>query len=269
MSETPTVHRSVSQANEYEQCPYRFKLRRIDKAPEIPSVWAPQGTGVHTAAEAFERSQRSLSLEQTQEVFRESYTEAINRQCEQVPNFDHWFRSGPYDAKADIERRFHLGLEQTARYVKYYREIAPEETIWHAPDGTPAIEMEFSIMLGDVLVRGFLDQGVQIPSRGISVRDIKTGKTPGDAFQLAVYAEAMSQVHQVRPDDGDYWMAQRGKPTVPYNLSTWPTERLTGVFQRIDTGIRAGEFPASPDPGKCSRCPVQASCSFFARKVDR
>ena len=256
-------YRSVSQLTDYQKCPYLYYKRRIERVWQRPAAWLPQGSAVHEAAEEFEKSGRSLSTDQAQEVFRESYAKEVGRYCETTPNLDYWFASGPYKGEQDIERRFGLGLEQVSKYVDYYTEAHPEEVIWITPEGEPAIELGFDIDLDGVQVRGFIDQVIEHPEYGVHVRDIKTGNQPGNDFQLAVYAVAINDMYGTEITTGDYWMGRQGKPTKEvYKLDYWTREKVSEEFHAVDEGIRAGNFPASPEDSKCRFCPVSASCAF-------
>src|SRR5262249_30789572 len=52
---------------------HSYYLARVKKAWQKPAAWLPQGSAVYEAAEAWERSGRTMSVEQAQDVFRESY----------------------------------------------------------------------------------------------------------------------------------------------------------------------------------------------------
>lgn len=254
-------YRSVSQIKQYERCPQSYKLSRIDKVWQRPAAWLPQGSAVHEAAEAWERSGRTLTLEQTQDAFRESYQKHVNAYCEITPNFGWWSASGPYAGKADVERRYKIGLEQTAKYIDWYTNH-PREVIWIAPDGTPGIEIGFDIDLDGIPIRGFIDAVIQVPNEVI-VRDNKTGNTPGDDFQLAVYGIALAEQFGIEPPErGDYWMGRSGKPTYPYDLTDWPRERVSEKFQELERNLQAGLFPPDPEPDKCRFCDVSFACEF-------
>lgn len=256
--------RSVSQYKEWMRCPYSYYLHRVLGVWERPAAWLPQGNAVHEAAEAHERSGRTMAVAEAQDIFRESYARHTNNLLDDTPNANFWFASGPYRGEADIERRYKLGLEQTERYVRYYEDTAPNEVIWTTPDGTPAIELPFQVDLGGVPVRGYIDAVIRHPKHGVIVRDNKTGKQPGDDFQLAVYAIAIWLMYGQEISTGDYWMGQRGRPTKPYTLDKWGTEALSEEFAKLDEGIRAENYEPAPDPDKCWFCPVNASCDFSA-----
>lgn len=253
-------HRSVSQLKLYERCPQAYKLSRIDKVWQKPAAWLAQGSAVHEAIEAFERSGRTMSLEDMEDVFRESYATHINEACEVTPNFEAWFKSGPYDGETDIERRYHIGIAQCAKYRDWCF-AHPEEVIWVADDGTPGIELAFDIDLDGVLVRGFIDAVIRHGDE-ILVRDHKTGNQPGDDFQLGVYAVALKEVHGIEPKIGDYWMGKSGKPTYPYELEEWDRAAVAAKFRELEDNIAAGRFDADPEPSKCRFCDVAWACEF-------
>lgn len=261
--EEKKVHRSVSQINQYTKCPYSYYLDRIEKVWSRPAAWLAQGSAVHVAAEMFERSERKMTLEEMEEVFRESYVEEIAKYTEDTPNFEYWFASGPYGGEVDIERRHGIGLEQCGKYINWYDEH-PEEVIWVADDGTPGIEIGFDIELDGVPVRGYIDAVIQVEDKVI-VRDNKTGNQPGDDFQLGTYKVALEEQFGVEGiTEGDYWMGRSGKPTYAYDLTEWTREAVTSKFHELEANIQAGNFEPDPEPSKCRFCSVSTSCSFFA-----
>lgn len=248
-------YRSVSQANQMSRCPEAYRLSRIERVWQKPSAWLPQGSAVHYAAEMWEKSGRTMTLAAAQAAFDESYTEEVRKYAEKTPNFDFWERSGPYNGRVDIERRWGIGMAQVAAYIKYYQEH-PEEV----PDvygGEPAVELSFDVKFGDVKVRGLIDMVVDDKPR-----DNKTGKKPGDDFQLATYAGALAVQYDVPFTTGDYWMAQQGKPTRPYDLSGWSVQRLADEYGAVDELIKSENFEPKPDPGTCQFCSVRSSCDY-------
>lgn len=257
-------YRSVSQYKQYTNCPYSYYLQRVERVPQRYAAWLAQGVADHEAFEEYERSERTMTLGQMEAVFSEAYDREINKACEDEPDFDTWFASGPYGGRVDTERRYQLGMDQLDRYRAWY-EKHPEEVIWIAPDGTPGIELGFDIELDNVRVRGFID--AVITMEGIDqaiVRDNKTGNLPGDDFQLATYAVALNKTYGTNIHTGDYWMGKTGKPTFGYDLTEWTEERLTDAFGAMDEGVRSENFEPDPEPAKCRFCSVAQSCKFSA-----
>lgn len=260
-------HRSVSQLNSYERCPYAYYLARVKKVWQRPAAWLAQGTAFHEVAEKKVKADlegQPLTTAIAKSMFTEVYVNTINEQLEVTPNFQYWFRSGPYDGQVDIVRRHQLGLEQIDRF-QAWQDSHPEEVIWIAPDGTPGIEIGFDIDLDGVKIKGFIDAVLdsEDDNFGVIVRDYKTGNTPGDDFQLGVYGVALSEQFGIRrPRIGEYWMGRTGKATRPYDLDEWTRAAVAAKFHELDENIRAGRFDPRPSSDKCRFCDVAASCDY-------
>lgn len=248
-------YRSVSQAQAYTKCPYAYYLARIAKVQSRPAAWLPQGTAFHEMAEKLDLSEEAVTLDQAKAWFGDAYDAQVGRYGAQVPNLWAWFPSGPYKGPEDIERRYGIGMGQVESYYRY-REAHPDERPVQI-NGNLAVELEFKVMFGDVEVRGFIDQVLSD-----RVRDLKTGKKPGNDFQLATYAKAVQVQYDYEVGIGDYWMAQKGKPTAPYDLSEWTLEALTEEYGKVDEGIRAERFDPNPSEDNCTFCDVRAHCEF-------
>lgn len=260
--------RSVSQINQYTRCPQAYKLARIDKVWARPAAWLPQGTAFHAVAEEYEKrlhiAGQQMTLEEAKDMFREEYAKHIGVYTEITPNFEWWSWSGPYNGERDIERRYAIGLEQIEKFVNWRTTEGQE--IWVTPEGAPAIELSFNIDLDGIKVRGFIDAVVIVDDEP-RVRDYKTGNSPGDDFQLGVYALAIFMLYGVPITKGDYFMAgKKGKPAKPtavYDLSAWTYEAVKERFHEVEARIQAGDFEPLPEPDKCKFCDVSYSCSYF------
>lgn len=273
MTEEIRQHRSVSQYNSFNRCGYAYKLARIDKVWQRPAAWLPQGSAVHAVAEAYELQKFKgfpMDLEQAQDLFRQEYAKEIEKYAEVTPRFDYWFSSGSYHGEVDIERRYNIGLEQVEKFINW-TESHPKEAIWISPEGVPGIELSFDFDLDGVLIRGFIDAVISVDPGGTTpsfhvVRDYKTGNTPGDDFQLAVYKVALEEVYGLTVDYGDYYMAGKaGKPaftTHPHNLEEWTREAVSEKFQELEAAIKAEKFEPKPDPKICVMCDVSLACQY-------
>ncbi|MFE7717515.1 RecB family exonuclease [Nocardia rhizosphaerihabitans] len=263
---------SVSQYKTYRDCPQQWYLIKVAGAWQRPAAWFVQGSAFHAAAEAREKSGRTLTLEEMEDVYKKSFVEEVKKYthgteekkfADATPNLSWWFASGPYGGEADLERRFGIGLAQVAKYPAWY-EKHPEEVIWTAPDGTPGVELPFDIDLDGVRVRGYIDALIMNTKTGRkTVRDNKTGKSPGDEFQLEVYKIAEEIQHGEEFTHGDYWMAVSGKPTIPYDLRETTRERITEQFHWLAEQIEAERFDPDPEPSKCNFCGVASACPIF------
>lgn len=267
MTTTQLPLRSVSQYNQYTRCPMSYKLARIDKVWQRPAAWLPQGTAFHDVAELveiWESYGMPLSLDEAQELYRTFYARDIEAFSEETPNFDWWSWSGPYNGERDIERRYHVGLEQVEKFMAWRQDKG--QKIWVTPDGQPAIELYFEIELDGIRVRGYIDAVVEVGGE-LRVRDYKTGNTPGDDFQLGVYALAVEEMFGVEVSTGDYYMAgKKGKKpaaTHPYDLTEWTREKVSEKFHEVEAAIQEGRFEPDPETSKCQFCDVSYSCPIY------
>lgn len=267
--EVKTQPRSVSQVQQYQKCPYSYFLGRIARDPngnkiwDRPAAWLPMGTAVHAAAEAYERSTRSMPLDQMELVYVDSYESETNELLE-TSTMDTWSHSGRYAGEADIERRWGIGLGQVVKYFDYYGTgKGAKDVVWVSDDGTPGIELEFNIDLDGVAVRGYIDTVFQTP-RVIIVNDNKTGVKPGDVFQLATYGVAMKEQYGADVNHGQFWMGRKGEPTTLTDLFEMGRSEVSDVYHTMDAAVKAEKFDPDPSPEKCGRCGFNSYCPFVA-----
>lgn len=251
----PVKYRSVSQVKQYNDCPYQYYLQRRARAWQRPAAWFPQGIGVHKAIEEVEKSGRTMTLEEAQEVYKKAYSADVARWCEESPNFEVWYWSGPYNGEVDLQRRWNLGLEQVERYFAFIEKNP--DWVPDVIDGRQAVELSLRVYFGDVEVRGFIDNVTHHKPV-----DAKSGNKPGDDFQLGTYAGFLEKEHGIKRSEGFYWMGRTGKLTKPYDLTEWSEQRLADVYGEVDALILAEEFDPKPEASKCRFCSVAAECEF-------
>ena len=262
------MHRSVSQVLQAESCPKQYELSRLaldDKGERLwqrPAAWFPHGTAFHYAAEAWELSDRSMTIEAAQEIFAERYERDVNLLTWATPNLAAWFGSGPYyPAEKDIPRRFHRGMEQVRWFIEYYQKH-PHIRPWLTPQGSLAVELPFSLRISGIKVIGKIDcVYYDSLNKLYIIEDWKTGAKPGDWFQLKVYEMALTVLGGLVAPNGRFFMARSGSPTTFYNLSRYSSSEVARRFVDLDERARRGEFPAMPDPQKCRTCSVAWACN--------
>ncbi|MGV9693344.1 PD-(D/E)XK nuclease family protein [Streptomyces sp. NPDC003444] len=257
-----TQPRSVSQTDQYEKCGWRWWLQRGERVTPRPAAWSHHGNAFHTAAEAVERSGRTMSAEEAVDLFSDEYATLTNAALDREPNTDRWLAAG-YSGGEDIERRYVLGQEQTARYVEWSTEEKP--AIWAEPaEGEPALELYFLVELGGIQVRGYIDQLIEEPDGTVRVRDLKTGTTRSH-FQLQTYAAAVEQAWGAKVDRGDWYLGKTGRLSRPVRLDAVNADELGERYAAMDAGVKAGRFPANPG-FNCRFCDVSHACSFFSSR---
>ncbi|WP_370422524.1 RecB family exonuclease [Streptomyces sp. QH1-20] len=266
--------RSVSQVTEFEECPYKAWLKRVERIEPRPAAWSTHGTAFHSAAEAFEKSGRELTADQAVTVFQDEYCQGINHDLGKLNDIDQWMRANKGTAADDLEERYEAGSRQTREYVEYVQEHAPvlwypkehkRDGVWQVVNGAPAVELYFMVEFGGVKVRGFIDQVLLNRDDSKRVRDLKTGSTKSK-FQLHVYGLAVNQLY---PDEapvtnGDWYLAKTGRVSRPVKMADADEDEITERIVSMDQGVKAGDFPAKPGFG-CRFCDVSHGCSFRSR----
>lgn len=172
-----------------------------------------------------------------------------------------WFNAGKYSPVQDVERWREMGPALVAKYIEWY-EAHEDISVWTAPDGRPAIELDLTVSFGGVEVRCIIDQVLQAGTALIVV-DLKSGsKTPENMQQLGIAACALELTYGVRPKYGTLFMHKMNKPFLPpvvLDGYEYSVEFFTSQFAMLDRGIRAGVFVAKPGK-QCDRCGVAGSC---------
>ncbi|MFD4905007.1 RecB family exonuclease [Kitasatospora purpeofusca] len=262
MTNVESMPRSVSQTEQYEKCGWRFWLQRVERVTPLPAAWSHHGVAFHSAAEAVEKSNRRMGEEEAVQLFSDQYAALVNRALDQEPDTGRWLSaSGP--GGEDIERRYILGQEQTAQYVRWAQDHQP--AIWQVPEGGPALELYFKVELGGVMVRGYIDQLLAEPDGSVSVRDLKTGVTKS-RFQLETYAVAVRKVFGVEVNRGDWYLAKAGGLSKSVDLDEVTADQVGKRYAAMDAGVKAGKF--EPNPGfLCRFCDMKHACSFSSART--
>jgi putative RecB family exonuclease len=199
-----------------------------------------------------------MTADEAVELFSDQYSALVNKDLARESDTDRWMSAGPYTGSQDIERRYVLGQEQTAHYVAWAAENAP--AIWNTPDGEPGLELYFTVELGGVQVRGYIDQLVSRPTGAVRPRDLKTGTTKSH-FQLQTYGIAVRKLFGVEVNDADWYLAKNGGLSRPVKLDQVHEEELGERYAAMDAGVKRGDFPANPG-FDCRFCDVSHACKF-------
>lgn len=271
----PRAPRSYAQLSCWERCGWAFYLIEISREWQRPDAWRPHGLALHKAGEVWERSGRTMPLDEVKAVFTDVYRAEIQafmritpKTPTGEPDLSWWADAGRYKAVDDIKRRERVGLGQVEQYVQYYL-AHPDERPWTTPDGQPAIELELTVDLGGVAVVAKIDTVISHPQYELIVRDTRIKVPRLGTHQLCVYAVAINERYGTAIDQGDYWNADTGRPTPVRSLvgrddDPCTTEHLSRRFAAFEDNITAGNFPPVSDPAICGSCSVNSSCKFRA-----
>lgn len=273
LSELPV--RSYSQLSQLEECGEQYRLKRIERLAETPAVWFPAGNAVHAVTEEFDRFVlgNGLDAEPPYEwgsrfigAFSGLRDDLILKGAD--PDVSTWRTAGkPTKAQPngeDIAWWNDAGPDMVRAYVDWRLKARDRYGIWVASDGTPGIEWEGTVNLGDVPVtiradRIFVDLG----TGATIIVDIKSGKyEPDSPLQLRIYRMVIERATAEPMWYGAYYMTRKASLTTPVALDTTNEWAIQERFARAELAIQAGIFTPRPSDKNCRQCGVRAHCLF-------
>ncbi|MBD0322210.1 MAG: RecB family exonuclease [Aldersonia sp.] len=245
---------SPSRASDFKLCPLKYRLRAIDRIPELPSPAALRGTVVHDALEALFALP---AADRTPESARELVAPAWQRLITEAPEL-----SAVVEGAAQDEL-----LEQARALVGDY--FLLEDPTALEPE---ACESRVEIELDDgTLLRGFVDRIDIAPDGALRVVDYKTGRVPSEMretialFQMKFYALVILRTRGTVPRQLRLlYLADR--QILTYEPDADELSRFERTLSAMWRAIRAagetGDF--RPNPGKsCSWCDYRSLCPAF------
>jgi putative RecB family exonuclease len=250
---------SHSKLSSFEQCPYKFKLRYIDKIiPEVEkSIEAHLGTSVHETLEWI-------------------YLEVIK--VKRVPTLDEvivfysnrWqdgFSEDILIVKENMSAKdyFNMGVRFL---IDYYTHHQPFQ------DGTLELEKQIIIELGEHKIRGFIDRLSKNPETGeIEIHDYKTGNflPKQEKFdkdrQLALYSIAIKELFGENQEVCLVWhYLAHNKKICSRRTNEQLNELKKETLELIKKIESATEFPTSKCV-LCDWCEYKGICPEFNKSV--
>lgn len=259
------ARRSFSQLNTFSICPERYRLQRILKVQEHPSVWLPAGSAAGLACDdldagypfdiALDRFRENLDrmltdLEIEFESPREKFE--VNGKTQANPagkNQEWWNENFPAMLERYKEWRASSGYQLA--------EV----------NGEPAVELEVHLDLGNgTRVVGFLDRLFVRPDGKLEVVDLKAGTSQPGIYQLATYAYAVRVQYGLDVPYGSFYMLAKDGKSTPKWLPPYTSGNMVQqTYRRLDESINNGHFVPNIG-GDCYRCPMAKACDFGGQK---
>lgn len=253
---------------DYQWCPHRFYLRKVQGLPVFPTPAMVYGTGMHAAVEACGR----FIAQRSPETLLSPGT--VDRVAEVMQGaFDRVLTPASVDAGGavgvSVLRR--LRLEAVAGIRAF-----AERDIVRCLESTPVlIEAPFAcdIPEANVILNGVIDRvdsvraAAQLGSPRLVLREFKsglqwreTGLKSLPLLQTQLYSYVVAGLtgqlpHKVVLEAIESGACRESSPS--------PKDQVRVVERVVDMAhnIRAGRFEATPSTMTCGLCPFQRSCS--------
>ncbi len=230
-----TVSLSASRVEQYDTCPYKYRLSKVDGVPERKSrVQMEFGIIIHNVLEEFHESQ-DQSLELLSSLLEK-----------------HW-RQESFEYSIREEEFKSQGIQLLTDYFKFFQPTRPDIL---------ATEANFDFTLPDMSVRivGKIDR-IDREGDSLTVIDYKTSKNKEKAktsLQLALYTEAIRRnaVEGVTGEAGSAYFHFLRHPEDPIESHIFEERDLKIQMRKVGkvaSGIRKREF--EPKTGwHCNTC---------------
>lgn len=165
--------------------------------------------------------------------------------------------------KEDVTFWQKQGPKWVEEYIQW-RKANPDWTIWHTPQGLPAVELDVTVRVGDVNIRMILDRVFEVDGQLVIV-DLKTSQQqPQSALQLGFYKLGIEQTFGIEANWGSYYMARKAGTSALIDLNWYTYDKMEYLIQSFDKARKAGIF--IPNPSNCNLCSFTKICEFTSKR---
>ena len=253
---------SPSRAGDFKQCPLLYRLRVVDRVPEVPSRVMVRGTVVHSVLERlFQLPPHERVPEAAAAMVGPAWDDLLAAEPELAAMFEGTDPGELADWLASAQDLLdsYFQLEDPRRLRPQACELRVEAEI--APNGEDE----------PVLLRGFIDRLDVAGTGEVRIVDYKTGAAPrevGEAralFQMKFYAVVLWRTLGVVPRQLRLiYLADRQMLTyTPDEVELRRFERtLAAIWSAIMRAARTGDFRPSRSR-MCEYCDFHALCPEF------
>lgn len=286
---------SFSSISTYGECGELWRLTRGYRRAGDAAWWAnPGGSAVHTVTEVYDKKHTFGSDEEVP-TFLEAFEAEVATYVEKGVTL----KASGTKGMNELGWRGGPDGKDRAWWELYGPQLVEAYTSWRERQTHMtiiAIELPFELVIGGERMVGHIDR-VEVNNNDgtIAVRDLKTGKEPVGAVQLAIYREAVRGSLGVEADWGDFIMFNSGKEEQPLlneagepvvftrgknkgvakthmvetgtycfggsytDFAGYTTEYVEYLIRSTRAGIEAGHFMPNTR-NNCRSCPVQKFC---------
>ena len=257
---------SHSRYEDYSSCGEKYRLKRIERVPMTPSIFALAGTVFHNWTDWFDQeSEHPAFLDEA--LFGERLAALVAEEEEKsgyaLKEWDSPDRRK--DANLNQFKKFcdELGPQWMRLYETWRKESGWQiAEMFEDDDGTPVLGIEFPLnfTVGKVEVIAYVDRVFLLPDGRMVAIDTKTWSKRRVTPQLPTYLVGLRKMG-FDVCSAAYYEARKGEVTDLKDYKYWDEKRLAALHERAAQGIEAGFFVPRPS-ADCSMCDVRRHCLF-------
>jgi len=241
---------SYRQVDDYDLCPLKYKYTHILRVPLLRDHRVVYGSAIHEAIREYHRRKARRQLITFEDL---------------VAHFERaWVNEG-FVSRDHEDQRLAEGREVLSHFFQYQESSGRVPTFVEAP---------FSFQVGLTRIKGRWDRvdlrGDEAVLIDFKTSDVRTQKDADrrarESFQLALYALAYREVYGTAPSRLELHFLGPQQVLVG---ATAPDdemlEKTAAIVERVASGIRAGQFIATPDYYRaCRYCAFASICPYTA-----
>lgn len=259
---------SFSQLNDFDNCPYSYKLKHVLSLPTKEKAVFSFGKTLHNSLRDFYEKIKEINAVRQENLFD---TADFGEKPEvKAPPLDELLKI--YEDKW-IDEGFE-DRRQKEEYRKKGREVLrnfyeTQTGKWTVP---VFLESAFQIKIGGVAIKGRVDFVEKTPDNGLRIIDFKSGKSKEklmakDKEQLLIYQFAFSSSTFAKLGEVKlltYRYLEDGTE-LSFIGKEKDFAKLENKIQNAAEKIKNGDFRADPDVHKCKNCDFFEICEFRAK----
>lgn len=243
------AHISYSSLSTYQDCGWRYKLTKMENAPEPHAVWFTGGSAVHKATELWDKEGGDPEV-----IWNTVWFDQVHADEDLHGPMETW----EYRSREDMSWWYGEGLWMLDRWIAF------RNNGWGIYQDF--IEKEYQIPIKDTTVKMAIDRVLTDFDGNIVLVDIKTGaSSQRHPLQLAIYAWALKK-QGISIGKAGFWDARTG------NISLWSidhlnAERIEDILNTFDKARKEDIF--LPNFSNCGRCGVMSYCKWVNGKYTK
>lgn len=265
---------SFSQLNDYDTCGEKYRLRRVERMPEMALGAGIAGKAVHSTIQAAEdggwwrgssRPEIAASNELLREAFLERFLDALKAETQPIV----W--TGKKSDKWPLGENRAWWEQNGPAMLRRFAQLRRDDEHFGLRLQAGGSEMHVRARAAGHLVQGYIDAALLVTADGEQVvRDYKTGSQLSlKRLQLVMYAYLLSETVGKTVTYGEFVWLRGVKPETMlkrYNIAG----QVPLVPKLIDDharSIEAGVFRLNPS-NLCKTCTVKSYCPWGSTLED-